>query len=125
MPPLIRGYKLLQVITCLDEKSSVDLLMKMKPIHIRVRDARATIALHFAAMKGLPEIIRLLTKHLQHQAVLNVPASRKGDTALFAVVRYHREEGFQLLLGAGPNCNLRNIDGDVYLFGQSTVKEQA
>ncbi|KAJ5115605.1 hypothetical protein N7526_011486 [Penicillium atrosanguineum] len=116
IPPLIRGYKLLELLHSQDEKSSVALLMHTKSIDIRVRGVHALTALHYAAMMGSQEVLRLLARHPQHKALLNIPENLNGDTPLMTAFRYSREEAFQLLLDAGPNLNLRDAQSESILY---------
>jgi ankyrin repeat protein len=115
MPPLVRGYKFLELLHSQDEKAAVAFLMKIKSIDIRVQGVHAMTALHYAAMQGSQELLRLLARHPQHKALLNIPESLNGDTPLLTAFRYHEEEVFQLLLDAGTNLNLRNAQGESIL----------
>ena len=121
MPPLIRGYKLLELLSSQDERTAVAFLKKTKCIDIRVQGVHAMTALHYAAMKGSQEVIRLLARHPQHKALLDRRGSLHGETPLLTAFRYHKEEAFQLLLDAGTNLNLQNAQGgDTLLRGQTS-----
>ena len=122
MPPLIRGYKVLELLHSQDEKAAVAFLMKMKSTDIRVQGVHAMTALHYAAMKGLQEVLRLLAGHPQYKALLNIPESLNGETPLLTAFRYQQEEALQLLLGAGTNLNLQNAQGESILY--RAVKRQ-
>ncbi|OQD76238.1 hypothetical protein PENANT_c134G11062 [Penicillium antarcticum] len=120
--PLLRGCKLLQMITREPESSSVEFLIKSEYVDIRVKDAHHMTALHYAAMKNYKRLIRFLTTNSQHKTLLNAPENRRGDTPLIIAVRCQNEEVMRLLLDAGADANVLNAHGESVLFW--TIKRQ-
>ncbi|KAJ6125859.1 hypothetical protein N7471_010352 [Penicillium samsonianum] len=114
--PLLRGCKLLQILTRQGEISSVDFLERTNYVDIRVQDAHGMTALHYAAMKGYKKVVKLLTMNSQYRGLLNAPEKRQNDTPLILAARYHDESVCQLLLDTGANVNSRNAHGETVLF---------
>lgn len=114
--PLLRGCKLLQMITRQHEFFSIAFLVQRRSINIRVHDAQNMTVLHYAALRGLEEMTRALTGITQHKALLDVPENTEGNTPLIIAVRYRRKAILQLLLDAGAKVSTRNRFGETALF---------
>lgn len=114
--PLMHGCRLLRLLLLRGEHSAVAFLMETKHIDIRVHDAHGMTVLHYAAMKGYGQIVRLLTSDPGHKALLDVPENRQNDTPLILAARYQNETIFQLLLDIGADVNARNAQGENVLF---------
>ena len=114
--PLLRGCKLLRMISREPESSSVEFLVKSEYVDIRVKDADHMTVLHYAAMKNYKKLIRFLTRNPQHKVLLDAPENRQSDTPLIIAVRCQNEGVLRLLLDAGADVNVPNAHGESVLF---------
>ncbi|CAG8095941.1 unnamed protein product [Penicillium olsonii] len=114
--PLVHGCRLLQLVTLRGQNSAVTFLMETTQVDFRVRDTHGMTTLHYAALKGYVQVVRLLTSDPRHKPLLNAPENRQNDTPLILAARYQNEAVLQILMDNGADVNARNIHGENVLF---------